>query len=466
MSDELTFPGRRHFLAGAGALTGSLLVARTAPARSAETRRPVLLEARPGEATLLEDADTKTVIWGYQGHVPGPVLRVKQGADIWVRLKNNLAQPTTIHWHGIRIDNAMDGVAGLTQKPAQPGETFDYRFAAPDAGTFWYHPHNLSWEQVARGLYGALIVEEPDAPEVDQDILLVADDWLLGDGGQLQEESFGSIRARAHAGRLGNILTLNGNPVGSFPVTSGERIRLRLCSTCNARILQLRFEDLKPRVIALDGQPVTPYPLAHEVIELAPGQRADLAVDMTGAPGSKSAITEVSQSRLVAGQFIYNAKQKVPPRKTALRLADNSLAVPGSANLKMVDLVMTGGAMGHLEKAFYKGSEFTIRELVREHGMVWAFNGVAGMPDEPLFTAKRGESVAVRMVNDTRWPHAMHFHGHHFREIGGPWRDTILIDAGETKTVSFVADNPGKWMIHCHMLEHQAGGMATWFAVA
>ncbi|MDH3581565.1 MAG: multicopper oxidase domain-containing protein, partial [Hyphomicrobiales bacterium] len=286
------------------------------------------------------------------------------------------------------------------------------------------------------------------------------------ESGQLQEESFGSIRARAHAGRLGNVLTLSGMPVGSIPVRSGERIRLRLCSTCNARILQLRFEDLRPRVIALDGQPVTPYPLAHEMIELAPGQRADLLIDMTGAPGSTSAVTEVSQSRLVAGQFIYSAEQKLPSRNTALRLPANNLAVPGSANLKTVDLVMTGGAMGHLEQAFHKGKEFTIRELVREHGLVWAFNGVAGMPDEPLFTAKRGESVSLRMVNDTRWPHAMHFHGHHFRETGGPWRDTLLIGAGKTKTISFVADNPGKWMIHCHMLEHQAGGMATWFAVS
>ena len=346
MPEKLLLPDRRRFLAGTGALTASLFVAYAGLARPAGAREPVLLEARSGKAALLEEPDLPTAIWGYRGRAPGPVLRVRQGAEMQVRLKNSLPQPTTIHWHGIRIDNAMDGVAGLTQEPVPPGETFDYSFTAPDAGTYWYHPHNRSWEQVARGLYGALIVEEPDAPDVDQDILVMADDWLLGENGQLDEDSLGSIRARAHAGRLGNTLTLNGNPLGTFPVRSGERIRLRLCSTCNARILRFRFEQLRPQVIALDGQPVAPYPLEHEMIELAPGQRADLAIDMTGPPGSQSAITEVSQSRLVAGNFIYDSASRVRPRKSVLRLPENDLRPPGSANLKTVDLVMTGGAMG------------------------------------------------------------------------------------------------------------------------
>jgi FtsP/CotA-like multicopper oxidase with cupredoxin domain len=132
-----------------------------------------------------------------------------------------------------------------------------------------------------------------------------------------------------------------------------------------------------------------------------------------------------------------------------------------------VDLIMTGGAMGQADKVTYKGTSYDMRQLVREHGMVWAFNGNAGMPKEPLFSAHIGESIAVCMVNDTRWPHAMHFHGHHFREAGpsAPWHDTLLMDAGEKRTIYLYADNPGKWMIHCHMLEHQAGGMASWFEV-
>lgn len=426
-----------------------------------------MLEARPGKANLLETSDAATAIWGYDGRVPGPVLRARQGDEVWVRFTNRLDQPTTIHWHGIRIDNAMDGVAGLTQEAVQPGESFDYRFTVPDAGTYWYHPHNKTWEQMARGLYGVLIVEEKDAPDVDQDIIVVADDWRLGENGAIHEASFGSIGERAHAGRLGNILTINGDPLGAFKVRAGERVRLRLVNSCNARILKLRFEDLEPQVLALDGQPVTPYALKNEIATLGPAQRMDLLIHMTGHPGASQAITEVSQSRLVAARFNYGSQAPLPVTKDTLKLAANGLAVPDMASAKKVDLVMAGGAMGQVDRISHRGKTYSMRELVREHGLVWAFNGVAGMPEKPLFTAKRGETVAVRMVNETRWPHAMHFHGHHFREAhaDAPWRDTLLMEAAEERSVYFVADNPGKWMLHCHMLEHQAGGMATWFEV-
>ena len=458
---------RRAFLAGTGA-TGTLLCAPAlASASAASARAPILFEARAGTASLLEETGKPTSIWGYQGKVPGPLIRARQGDEVWIRLKNSLPQPTTIHWHGIRIDNAMDGVAGLTQKPVPPGGTFDYRFVVPDAGTFWYHPHNRSWEQMARGLYGALIVEEPDAPDVDQDIIMIVDDWLLKDDGAIEEASLGSIRDRSHAGRLGNILTVNGNPSQDFPVRSGQRIRLRLINTCNSRILKLRFEDMKPRVIALDGQPVAPYELEHGLVTIAPAQRADFLIDLSGTPGTTHAITEVSQSRLVIGGFKYTAQGPARERTTQFKLSDNNLQMPQFVSARNVDLNMTGGAMGRFGSITYKGKAYEIRDLVREHGMVWAFNGNAGMPEKPLFSARRGEHIAVRMINDTRWPHAMHFHGHHFREAHGdaPWRDTILLEVNETRTVYLAADNPGKWMIHCHMLEHQAGGMATWFEV-
>jgi FtsP/CotA-like multicopper oxidase with cupredoxin domain len=468
-------PNRRRFVAGAGAFAGALLLPVSTRPLAASASEPVLLEAKPGRARLLEEAGAEeTAVWGYRGGVPGPVLRARRGDELHFRLRNNLPQPTTIHWHGIRIDNSMDGVANLTQPAVAPGESFDYRFTVPDAGTFWYHPHNLSWEQVARGLYGALIVEEDDAPAVDQDILLIADDWRLREDGQIDTDSFGSLHDRSHAGRLGNVLTLNGRPFANIPVKSGERVRLRLINTSNARTLRLRFEETEPRVIALDGQPVAPYPLTDGRIEIASAQRADLLIDMEAGPGAKTAITEVSGDQpLVAGHFVYHESERVERRGESLRLPENGIPAPVlDDDAFRFDLVMRGGAMGRLENAVYKGEEMSLRELAREHGMVWTFNGVAGMPEKPLFSVPRGRSVEVRMVNETRWPHAMHFHGHHFRESAeketgepGPWRDTLLVRRNETRTISFVADNPGKWMIHCHMLEHQAGGMGTWFEV-
>jgi FtsP/CotA-like multicopper oxidase with cupredoxin domain len=470
-------PTRRRFLGGL-ALTAAGLALPKAPALAAGGQ-PRLLTAGPGETLLLEAGRPKTRTWLYDGVSPGPILRARQGEEVFVRLKNALPQPTTIHWHGIRIDNAMDGVAHLTQEAVPPGGTFDYRFTVPDAGTFWYHPHNRSWEQMARGLYGLLIVDEAQPWDgADRDIAVVADDWRLGEDGQIEEASFAHMMDWSHAGRLGNVLTLNGQDRLDLPVTSGERVRLRLCNTCNARVLELRLEHPDIWVVAEDGQPVTPRELDGGYIALAPGERADLVVDMTLAPGSSAAITEVSRDqRLVAGQIRYHpsavlqrsAPGPVPPRA----LPANPLATKldlGAA--QAVDLLMEGGAMGNLAQASYQGETLPIRELVRR-GQVWSFNGVAGMTEAPLFSARRGRTVTVDMNNDTRWPHAMHFHGHHVKvlERGGrptgsdAWRDTVLVQPLERVKVAFVADNPGKWMIHCHMLEHQAAGMATWFNV-
>lgn len=458
---------RREILASATA-GGVLFAGRSLqPLPAFAKPGPMVLEAMPGMAKLQDEVQSMTPIWGYGGNVPGPVIRVKRGGEVWVKFRNNLPQPSTIHWHGIRIDNTMDGVAHLTQMAVPPGETFDYRFTVPDAGTFWYHPHNLSWEQVARGLYGALIVDEDAPVDVDQDIIVIADDWRLDENGAIDEKSFGSLGDKSHAGRLGNILTINGKPSGTFSVRSGERVRLRLINTCNARILKLRFEELEPQIIALDGQAIVPRTLEHGLISLAPAQRADLLIDMTGRPGATQAITEVSSRRLVAATFEYEKEGSVTRTRSPLILPSNNLPAPKIAKARMIDLVMTGGAMGHVSEIKYKGKAYSMRELVQEHGMVWAFNGSAGMGEEPLFSARMGETIGVKMVNDTRWPHAMHFHGHHFREAkeNSPWRDTLHMEPNETRTVYFVADNPGKWMIHCHMLEHQAGGMGTWFKV-
>ena len=467
---------RRRLLQGGLALGAVNLALPRLPALAAA--EPRLLTAGPGEAQLLEAGRPKTRTWLYDGVSPGPVIRARQGEEVNVRLVNKLDQPTTIHWHGIRIDNAMDGVPHLTQHAVQPGGTFDYRFTVPDAGTFWYHPHDRSWEQVARGLYGLLIVEEEKGwGGADQDIAIVADDWRLGEDGQIDEASFGHMMDWSHAGRLGNTLTLNGQDMLDIPVRKGERNRLRLCNTCNARILELRIEHPDIWVIAEDGQPVAPRALDDGYIALAPGERVDLLIEMTLDLGSTAAITEVSaDQRLVAGQLTYHPDDLVLNEvgvDAFLPLPANPLATDlDLADALAVDLLMEGGAMGAMAQAMHNGQMMDIRSLVGA-GMVWSLNGTAGMTEAPLFSAARGRTVTVDIRNDTAWPHAMHFHGHHFQVIerngaatnDGAWKDTVLVERLESAKIAFVADNPGKWMIHCHMLEHQAAGMTTWFRV-
>ena len=470
------FPLTRRCLLQSGmALNLAALGLPLARAWAQSTEEPRLLTAGPGEAQLLETGRPETRTWLYDGVSPGPTIRARQGEEVAVRLVNNLPQPTTLHWHGIRIDNAMDGVPHLTQEAVPPGGTFDYRFTVPDAGTFWYHPHDRSWEQVARGLYGLLIVEEPEPAEGIRDFAVVADDWRLGEDGQIDEASFGHMMDWSHAGRLGNTLTLNGQDLLEVLIRHNAYMRLRLCNTCNARILDLRIEHPGIQLVALDGQPVAPRELTDGYIRLAPGERADLLIHFYLEPGDTAAITEISGGqRLEVGRFVYHPTDRVIHRsEPRLDLPANPLSTNlDLGNALAAELLMEGGAMGNMAQAMHNGAMKDIRSLVGK-GMAWSLNGTAGMTDTPLFTAPRGRTVTVDVVNDTQWPHAMHFHGHHFKVLerngkateSDAWKDTVLLDRQERAKIAFVADNPGKWMIHCHMLEHQAAGMTTWFQV-
>ncbi len=431
---------------------------------------PLVLTAAPASVRLAPPDMPETAVWAYQGSVPGPVLRVRQGERLRVRFENGLDQPSTVHWHGIRLANAMDGVPELTQDPVAPGGSFDYDFIAPDAGTYWYHPHNRSWEQMARGLYGALIVEEPEPPEVDRDLPLLLDDWRLTGTAAIDEESLGAMHDWAHAGRIGNWITVNGDGAATMPARRNERLRLRLCNTANARIFDLALKGLSGWLVALDGQPVPPGPMP-ERLSLAPAQRADLIVDVTGEPGAEAALAFVEREVAYAALVVtVEGEARAAPLPSPAPLAPNPAPLPADlAGALAADLVMEGGAMGRMQGASLHGRHMGMRQLV-QNGMAWSFNGVAGMSEAPLLSAPRGGTVRLRMVNDTAWPHAMHLHGHHFQAVtdgraSGPLRDTILVQRGETTEVAFLADNPGKWMLHCHMLEHAAAGMMTWIEV-
>jgi FtsP/CotA-like multicopper oxidase with cupredoxin domain len=284
--------GRRQFLkssigvACVLALPGGAGLASAAEASEGERR----LVAASARLPLVGDARPETAVLAYSGSTPGPVLRLSQGEVFRMRAENRLAEDTTVHWHGIRLPNAMDGVPGLTQSPIKPGDGFFYEFAPPDAGTFLYHSHDNSLEQMGRGLAGALIVEEPKPLQVDRDIVWVVQDWRLGRDAQIAP-GFGNGMEEAMAGRVGNTVTINGGVPDAMPVRGGERIRLRVVNAATARIMALAFEGHRPVVIALDGQPCDPHE-PHGRLLLGPAMRADLILDMTGAPGSRHAVTD------------------------------------------------------------------------------------------------------------------------------------------------------------------------------
>lgn len=462
---------RRQFLAASAALA-VLPLAR--PAQALLEGEPRRLELLPGSARLRPDGQP-TAIWGYDALVPGPVLRVRQGERLLVEAVNHLPEPTTVHWHGLRLPNAMDGVPGLTQPPIQPGETFRYEFVAPDAGTFWYHPHFNTSAQMGRGLYGALIVDEAQPPQVDRDLLWVLNDWRLDEADQVVAD-FRQPFDQMHDGRIGPVITLNETLPGEVTVTAGERLRLRLVNAAQARFFGLDFTGHAPLVVARDGQPCVPHPPVGGLVWLGPGMRADLILDAPGRPGERFAVLDRGNPRdpvaLVTLAYDSRGVLRESPLDAAVALPPNPLAEPDLAAAEPLTLTFAGGMGGamHGQHGDHAAA-----------GAIWTVNGQAMVhgPEEmdhgaPLVRLALGRSYRLSLVNESAWIHPIHLHGMHMRLLEadgslnprGLWLDSALLVPNGRTEVALVADNPGLWMLHCHIIQHQESGMAAVVEVA
>ncbi|WP_298844797.1 multicopper oxidase family protein [uncultured Roseobacter sp.] len=430
-------PNRRQALAITCAALGAPGTALSAP---------FVLRAAPVTAQILPAGDGATGLWGYNGSSPGPEIRRRVGDTLELTFENAIGEGSAIHWHGIRIENVMDGVPYLTQPMVADGENFTYRFTLPDAGTYWYHSHNRSWEQVARGLYGPLIVEERRPPDVHHDITVVIDDWRIERTGEVVE-NFGDRHDFSHAGRLG---TYARAITSVSQVRRGDRVRLRLINTATARIFPLEVSGLSGKIVALDGMPLS-RPRDIERMFLAPAQRADIIADVTD---TVKFVFPTRQDPYELGEISVTGQNNSPFVTPVAALPPADLPAPADIPDRRVTLVMQGGAMGGV----HRGDD------------IWSFNGISGLMDDPWQTIERGETVQITLKNDTAFPHGIHLHGHHFFELNpdgspGDLRDTTLLQRQETRDILCVFDNPGKWLLHCHMLGHQASGMKTWVQV-
>jgi FtsP/CotA-like multicopper oxidase with cupredoxin domain len=466
---------RRTFLTGSAglALTAALPFGSVLGSGVREYR----INAAPGRAHLVGGKHPETAVWSYNGKVPGPEIRLRQGERLRVSVTNQLKEETTVHWHGLRVPNPMDGVPHLTQKPINTGETFVYEFDVPDAGTYWYHPHQRGTEQVGRGLYGPLIIEEREPIKVDRDIVWVLDDWRLLKDAQISDD-FGNFHDISHNGRVGNTVTINGRIPDIFNVRAGERIRLRLINSANARIFGLDFADHQPKIVALDGQPVESHDPPNGRIVIGPAMRVDIVLDMTSKPGKRFRVVDNFykglEYRLL--DIVYGTEPlRDRPLETDMAIAANTMPEPQIADAEHHDVTFGGGMMGGMQMAMMGGKRMDMRQMMH-NGMAWSINGVVatGHVMEPLLTLKRDRTYVLKLNNDTAWHHPIHLHGHSFRVIsrnGKPtaqreWQDTVLMSPREKAEIAFVADNPGDWMFHCHILEHLAGGMMGVIRVA
>src|SRR3954471_5622998 len=220
-------------------------------------------------------SDDKTIRgWGFNGQVPGPVLRARKGDILVVKVKNELDEPTIIHWHGVRLPASMDGT-GEVQQPIQPGEEFEYSFVLPDAGTFWYHSHHNETVQVEKGMYGALIVADEKDPVVDAERIFMIDDMKLTKENEFERGNFFSRWAERHDGREGNTLLLNGKEMPLKNINAGQTERWRFINSSSARYFMLHLEGKPFRIIGTDGG-LLEKPVDATRVLITPGERVDI----------------------------------------------------------------------------------------------------------------------------------------------------------------------------------------------
>ena len=406
----------------------------------------VEIELHAGAFTLPIADDLQVQGYGYNGQFPGPVIQARVGDAVVVRFTNDLAEPTTVHWHGLRIPDDMDG-SPRVQTPVAPGETFTYRFTVPDAGTFWFHPHVRSNEQVEKGLYGMFVVHEAEPPVFAAERAFVLDDILLN-GDQIP--AFLQTHPEQMHGRSGNVLLANGRAsLDAGQAEMGDVERWRLVNVANARTMNLTIEGALFRVIGVDGGLLAePYETAR--LQVAVGQRYDLEVRYAqpGAVRLLSHIAVVENGAVVERPFALQTIEVAASNRT-----------PMAVELPVVERPARGQPDRSVRMVFD-----TVPDA--RTGQRWRINGL-DMPEEPLFVFEQDEYVRITLVNDAAQEHPFHLHGQFFEIFpdGTPeteqpgLKDTVLVAGNSTVHVLARLSNPGRWMAHCHILEHAELGM-------
>jgi FtsP/CotA-like multicopper oxidase with cupredoxin domain len=375
------------------------------------------------------------------GVVPGPTIEADRGDTLLVRLTNNLPQPTMIHWHGIRVPASMDGT-GAVQRAVEPGETFEYRFEVPDAGTYWYHSHHNETEQIERGLYGALIVRAEDEPRFDRERVLILDDLKLDERGELSP--FGDPHEH-HEGREGDVRLLNGRQEPELEIAGGQVERWRLVNAANTKYVRL---SLGGRPFSLIGTDAGLLQEPREVTEvlITPGERVELAV----GPFEAGEAIEIEALPYDRGKGESD------------RVRFGTLRVGASAPSR----VTAAGEALPVEPLAGVGTEPT-----RTIDLKALMHGGHHQRDDPV---RVGELQVWELVNETGSDHPFHLHGFFFQvvEANGEappvvsWEDTVNVPRKSRMVIAWLPDNrPGEWMYHCHIVEHHAMGMMAHFEV-
>jgi FtsP/CotA-like multicopper oxidase with cupredoxin domain len=441
---------------------------KTVAVRLTAAERPTALPCFEGAALPL---------WTFAEGAWPPVIRLELGDRLVTTLENRLPRAdehTSVHWHGVRLPNGQDGVPYLVQPPVRPGSSFRYAFSPPDAGTFFFHTHCNTVEQLGRGLVGVLIVDGDITEPYDADVLLLLRDWRI-EPGTGRFASFATTRGSARAGTYGPLRSVNGAVNPEVVVPASGDCRLRLINVDPTRIMQIRVEGAEAAIIAIDGIALPPVPLTEW--SMGPANRLELVL-RAPPPGDVARLVDSSGGDRVELARLVGQGQ---PRRTALfdpaPLRSSRIPLPDLGNALRLEFNLQASDGGAAITSAGDPTGGPLGAICRSARTLWAINGRA-WPDRadrlppPIAVLDRGRTYLFALKNETMFSHPMHIHGHYFTYLNSNQRDrpahrtdTLLMQSGEQVEVAFVADNPGDWMLHCHVIEHQENGMMSYFRV-
>jgi FtsP/CotA-like multicopper oxidase with cupredoxin domain len=406
------------------------------------------LEARVADVKILPG--TTTAAWTYNGTVPGPMLKAKVGDRVIVHFTNSLPEATTIHWHGLRVPNDMDGAPGITQAAIESGASFRYEFTLTDAGTYWYHPHLDSSAQVGRGLYGAFVVEDPADPKAfGDDLVMLLSDMSLDEQGQLLAADNGGAFGDLF-GREGSVLLVNGKVRPTLKVRNGKQQRWRMINATRARYYNIRLRHHRFMRLGGDNGLAARSSDVYNLI-ITPGERADAVFTPADAPGSRNVLRWVPTERGYGSTF-----SRSPEEMLYIETVADAPVTPEPipTELRAIEPL-------DVTNATERTLELTI--AITRSSVEMGMNGVPYWKTKPL-EASLGETQVWRIVNNTDFSHPFHLHGYFF-QVQDPsrvleWKDTVNVPTKSEVTLAVrFDDRPGAWMYHCHILDHAEAGM-------
>ena len=455
-------------------------------------------------------AGSEVKMLAYNGLVPGPTLKVKKGAAITINFTNNSDVPTTLHSHGVRLDNKYDGVPDATQKAIPVGGTFTYKVKFPDEGVFWYHPHIREDYAQELGLYGNYIVVSDDPnywAQVNQELPLDIDDILMENG---KVASFGAVADHALMGRFGNVMLVNGTDNYHMSVRQGEVVRFFITNTANTRVFNLAIPGGKMKLVGGDNGKYERETFVDSVI-IGPSERAVVEVLFSKA-GEYAIEHHTPKKTYTMGAITVNKEQVATSYASQfLTQRTNKDTILGfdqfrsyvdkqdDKNLSFtVDMGGMGGSGGHMmssgmmmgkdgavmgsdssQKIEWEDSMSMMNQMASAKVIKWKIIDTATKKEnmDIDWKFKLGDKVKIKIFNDPKSQHPMqhpfHIHGQRFLVLATNgvknenlvWKDTTLIQKGDTVEIVVDMENPGTWMAHCHIAEHLESGMMFNFEV-